>query len=338
MLLPTPMGTLGSSLAGKGKGKGRTRTATGTGSGTATPTGSSLGRESGAGRCQTLVKASVSSIGSDSSNEIEDDDEGTSLDSNDENRQMSNVHNPKRNRTTILPEQQDYLMSKYSEESNPSRKMLEEISSEVKLKKRVVQVWFQNTRARERKGTMKLDSNQLMAPFDKKCSHCSLTFKSRSTWENHLLSKHQELHANKEQLFPGEFDAPQFNDDLPLDLSKSSHSINPADSTDEHEPEPEPEPEPYHEHDRDREQEQQHSIAPWNDDEHSDQSSEQDFKVYAQHPHKNAKHSSNGHLSPTESHQSSNGINGQRRFRTQMSPLQIKLMKGIFLEYRTPTM
>jgi hypothetical protein len=47
---------------------------------------------------------------------------------------------------------------------------------------------------------------------------------------------------------------------------------------------------------------------------------------------------SNGHLSPTGSQQSSNGVNGQRRFRTQMSPLQIKLMKAIFLEYRTPTM
>lgn len=50
----------------------------------------------------------------------------------------------KRLRTTILPEQLDFLMQKYTLESNPSRKMLESISEEVGLKKRVVQVWFQN--------------------------------------------------------------------------------------------------------------------------------------------------------------------------------------------------
>lgn len=48
----------------------------------------------------------------------------------------------KRLRTTILPEQLDFLMQKYTLESNPSRKMLESISEEVGLKKRVVQVWF----------------------------------------------------------------------------------------------------------------------------------------------------------------------------------------------------
>ncbi len=62
--------------------------------------------------------------------------------------------NAKRLRTTILPEQQEYLMQKYQLDQNPSRKMLDEIAKEVRLKKRVVQVWFQNTRARERKGML----------------------------------------------------------------------------------------------------------------------------------------------------------------------------------------
>lgn len=48
--------------------------------------------------------------------------------------------NSKRLRTTILPEQLNFLYECYQNESNPSRKMLEEISKKVNLKKRVVQV------------------------------------------------------------------------------------------------------------------------------------------------------------------------------------------------------
>ncbi|OCU01252.1 hypothetical protein XELAEV_18007040mg [Xenopus laevis] len=58
----------------------------------------------------------------------------------------------KRLRTTILPEQLDILHRWYLQDSNPTRSTLDRISYEVHLKKRVVQVWFQNTRARERKG------------------------------------------------------------------------------------------------------------------------------------------------------------------------------------------
>jgi hypothetical protein len=46
----------------------------------------------------------------------------------------------KRLRTTILPEQLNFLYECYQTESNPSRKMLEEIAKKVNLKKRVVQV------------------------------------------------------------------------------------------------------------------------------------------------------------------------------------------------------
>jgi hypothetical protein len=89
-------------------------------------------------------------------------------------------------------------MSKYSIESNPSRKMLEDISSEVKLKKRVVQVWFQNIRARERKENIKIDSNINGSNLiNKKCLHCSLIFKLKSSLENHLLTKHNDLHKTK---------------------------------------------------------------------------------------------------------------------------------------------
>ncbi len=76
--------------------------------------------------------------------------------------------------------------------------MLEDISSEVKLKKRVVQVWFQNIRARERKENIKIDSNINGSNLiNKKCFHCSLIFKLKSSLENHLLTKHNDLYKTK---------------------------------------------------------------------------------------------------------------------------------------------
>lgn len=56
------------------------------------------------------------------------------------NFNSSDKQNNKRLRTTILPEQLNFLYECYQNESNPSRKMLEEISKKVSLKKRVVQV------------------------------------------------------------------------------------------------------------------------------------------------------------------------------------------------------
>lgn len=94
----------------------------------------------------------------------------------------------KRLRTTISPEQLEYLYQKYQIESNPSRKMLENIANEVGLKKRVVQVWFQNTRARERKGQFRAHSQVI----NKRCPFCPALFKVKSALETHLTTKHTD--------------------------------------------------------------------------------------------------------------------------------------------------
>ena len=139
-----------------------------------------------------MFKRSVSSVESESTSELEEEDGGTSRDSSDgllrcqRGGMKNSTTTGKRNRTTILPEQQDYLLSQYAQESNPSRKMLEEISGQVKLKKRVVQVWFQNTRARERKGNIKIE------------------------------------HSHPERKRPSSQPSFTLNEEMPLDLSKSS--------------------------------------------------------------------------------------------------------------------
>ncbi|CAG5120919.1 unnamed protein product, partial [Candidula unifasciata] len=95
----------------------------------------------------------------------------------------------KRLRTTILPEQLDYLYQQYQVDCNPSRKQLEHIASTVNLKKRVVQVWFQNTRARERKGHYRWAHQQLI---NKRCPFCRALFRAKSALESHLATKHPE--------------------------------------------------------------------------------------------------------------------------------------------------
>lgn len=57
----------------------------------------------------------------------------------------------KRPRTTIASQQQDVLKVAYAKTSRPSRQVREELAKETGLTARVVQVWFQNKRAKERR-------------------------------------------------------------------------------------------------------------------------------------------------------------------------------------------
>ncbi|XP_070686889.1 zinc finger homeobox protein 3-like [Pempheris klunzingeri] len=99
----------------------------------------------------------------------------------------------KRQRTTITPEQLEVLYQRYSMDSNPTRGVLESIARDVGLTRRVVQVWFQNTRARERKGQFRsmgpgssfsLGFNHLRCPF------CRALFKVKSALDAHMRSRH----------------------------------------------------------------------------------------------------------------------------------------------------
>ncbi|XP_067276083.1 zinc finger homeobox protein 3 [Pseudorasbora parva] len=112
---------------------------------------------------------------------------GTSSMENDWENNGEEPQRDKRMRTTITPEQLEVLYQKYLLDSNPTRKMLDHISNEVGLKKRVVQVWFQNTRARERKGQFRaLGPSQI----HRRCPFCRALFKAQSALAAHIRSRH----------------------------------------------------------------------------------------------------------------------------------------------------
>lgn len=118
----------------------------------------------------------------------------TSFDIQRSSRDVEEEHRrDKRQRTTITPEQLEVLYQRYSMDSNPTRGVLESIARDVGLTRRVVQVWFQNTRARERKGQFRstgpgssfsLGLNHLRCPF------CRALFKVKSALDAHMRSRH----------------------------------------------------------------------------------------------------------------------------------------------------
>uniref|UniRef100_A0A667ZQU8 Homeobox domain-containing protein n=1 Tax=Myripristis murdjan TaxID=586833 RepID=A0A667ZQU8_9TELE len=61
----------------------------------------------------------------------------------------------RRSRTIIQAEQLDILYGCYFKDPNPGKHEFEQISEWVHLPKKVVQIWFQNMRARERKAVAK---------------------------------------------------------------------------------------------------------------------------------------------------------------------------------------
>ncbi|XP_033847610.1 zinc finger homeobox protein 3 isoform X1 [Periophthalmus magnuspinnatus] len=112
---------------------------------------------------------------------------GTSPGENDSTNSGEEPQRDKRLRTTITPEQLEILYQKYLLDSNPTRKMLDHIAHEVGLKKRVVQVWFQNTRARERKGQFRAVGP---AQAHRRCPFCRALFKAKTALEAHIRSRH----------------------------------------------------------------------------------------------------------------------------------------------------
>ncbi|XP_041650621.1 zinc finger homeobox protein 3-like [Cheilinus undulatus] len=118
----------------------------------------------------------------------------SSFESQRSGREVEEEHRrDKRQRTTITPEQLEVLYQRYSMDSNPTRGVLESIARDVGLTRRVVQVWFQNTRARERKGQFRSvgpGSNFSLGFNHLRCPFCRALFKVKSALDAHMRSRH----------------------------------------------------------------------------------------------------------------------------------------------------
>lgn len=73
----------------------------------------------------------------------------------------------RRSRTIIQADQLDILYGCYFKDPNPGKHEFEQISEWVHLPKKVVQIWFQNMRARERKGEVRFISDGTLAAVGK---------------------------------------------------------------------------------------------------------------------------------------------------------------------------
>ncbi|XP_033044426.1 zinc finger homeobox protein 2 [Trachypithecus francoisi] len=235
----------------------------------------------------------------------------------------------KRLRTTILPEQLEILYRWYMQDSNPTRKMLDCISEEVGLKKRVVQVWFQNTRARERKGQFRSTPGGVPSPAVK--PPATATPASLPKF-NLLLGKvddgtGREAPKREAPAFPYPT-ATLASGPLPF-LPPGKEATTPTPEP----PLPLPPPPPPSEEEGPEEppkaspESEAYSLS-------AGDLSDSSASSLAEPESPGAGGTSGG---PGGGTGVPDGM-GQRRYRTQMSSLQLKIMKACYEAYRTPTM
>ncbi|XP_058974736.1 zinc finger protein 1-like [Musca domestica] len=119
---------------------------------------------------QQVLDQSQNSSSFMAASDVEDEqDERDSISRNDcSSGGESNAERKVRVRTAITEEQQQHLKQHYAINSRPSREEFRLIASRLQLDARVVQVWFQNNRSRERKmqyNNINNNNNNLKAAF-----------------------------------------------------------------------------------------------------------------------------------------------------------------------------
>ncbi|KFD68623.1 hypothetical protein M514_00355 [Trichuris suis] len=95
----------------------------------------------------------------------------------------------RRHRTKISPQNVEKLLAHYCKDPNPSSEVMHQIAEEVGISKRVVQVWYQNTRARERRAQ---GAHKGERSFNKRCPFCGILFHNKHVMMGHITERHAQ--------------------------------------------------------------------------------------------------------------------------------------------------
>ena len=92
----------------------------------------------------------------------------------------------KRYRTNLTNMQIHVMKYIFPDYKTPTMAECEALGSFIGLQKRVVQVWFQNARAKEKKG--KLMNNNVEEPLVTECLRCGVVYSPKYTLQEHIFS------------------------------------------------------------------------------------------------------------------------------------------------------
>ncbi|CAI4228512.1 unnamed protein product [Auanema sp. JU1783] len=96
--------------------------------------------------------------------------------------------NCKRYRTHLTPLQVHVMKCIFTDYKTPSMTECDTLGREIGLHKRVVQVWFQNARAKERKSRASNGDDDVFRNTAKSCELCNVEYTGRTTMQDHLFS------------------------------------------------------------------------------------------------------------------------------------------------------
>ena len=161
-------------------------------------------------------------------------------------QQQQQQQQQRRIRTQMSQFQVNIMKCIFLEYKTPTMSECEALGREVGLKKRVVQVWFQNARAKEKKNPKCLKSDINYDYSNEKCLLCNYSYTSNSMQREHLFNKNHMLklsqfiqnntsigYVNKRSNSQSEYDYDEdddINDDL-NDDNLSDYNDNNDDSS-----------------------------------------------------------------------------------------------------------